>query len=461
MKPGASVTPAIRLVRCLGVGGMGSVWVADHQALRTQVVVKFMSTELATNAEAHERFSREAAAAAQVKSPHVVQMLDHGITPEGIPFIAMELLEGRDLSHYLSERGRLSLVETAGIVAQVCKALGRAHERAIVHRDIKPENIYLCDVGGERGDHFVKLLDFGIAKGGDANVLTGGTRTGAMMGTPYYMSPEQMMGSKQLDPRTDLWSLGIVVYQCLTGQRPFDAETFGALAIMIHSGPLPRPTLVDPTLPPAFDDWFARACSRAPDERFQTAKDMADALTAVANGTQWVPRTITGPMHPAATGPMELVAVPSRTDPNANRSSTNAGMGLASGRPPAASRGALATVSITAVLVVLAIAGGGVWLARRPPAVAARQSPSAATEAIPPPPPSAPAPPPVATLPPSPAEPAPAAATTSAPAASSSPAARPLAVPTGKAVPPSGGAATPKKPATAPTATSKNERDIF
>ena len=151
IQTGGYVTSAIRLVRCLGQGGMGSVWIADHLALRTQVVVKFMAAELGASAEAVERFSREAAAAAQVKSPHVVQMLDHGITPEGVPFIVMEMLEGHDLGKHLEDRGRLTLTETAEIVAQVSKALVRAHERGIVHRDIKPENIFLCDVGRELG----------------------------------------------------------------------------------------------------------------------------------------------------------------------------------------------------------------------------------------------------------------------------------------------------------------------
>ncbi len=155
---GASITPTIRLVRRLGGGGMGSVWIADHLALRTQVVVKFIAVELASNPEALDRFSREAAAAAQVKSPHVVQMLDHGVTPDGVAFIVMELMEGEDLGTYLRARGRLSIAETAEIIGQVCKALGRAHERRIVHRDIKPDNIFLCAMG--QGETFVKLLDF-------------------------------------------------------------------------------------------------------------------------------------------------------------------------------------------------------------------------------------------------------------------------------------------------------------
>ena len=280
MQPGISVTPGIRLVKRLGEGGMGSVWLAEHLSLRTHVVVKFMAVELAANAEAVERFSREAAAAAQVKSPHVVQMLDHGVTPDGVAFIVMELLEGQDLRKHIAARGRLSLHETADIIGQVCKALARAHERGIVHRDIKPDNIFLCS--GSEGDVFVKLLDFGIAKSDSRLGGSSGTKTGAMIGTPYYMSPEQIVGSKGLDWRTDLWSLGIVGYECVVGVKPFDEEIFGALAIRIHSGPMPVPSVVDPQLPPAFDAWFARACARDIAMRFASAKELADGLFAVA-----------------------------------------------------------------------------------------------------------------------------------------------------------------------------------
>src|SRR3974390_1637257 len=137
---------------------MGAVWVADHLSLRTQVVVKFMSEDLANKPEATARFSREAAAASQVKSPHVVQTFDHGVTADGVPYIVMELLEGHDLDHHLRSSGKLSPAEVVAVVGQLARALTKAHERGIVHRDIKPSNVFLCDAGG--GEVFVKLLDF-------------------------------------------------------------------------------------------------------------------------------------------------------------------------------------------------------------------------------------------------------------------------------------------------------------
>ena len=269
LEVGALVTSSVRLVRPLGAGGMGAVWVADHLTLRTQVVVKFMANALATDPASIARFSREAASASNVKSPHVVQMLDHGITADGVPFIVMELLEGNDLGHRLRESPILSLTETNMILAQACKALGRAHERGIVHRDIKPDNIFLCNVGDR--DVFVKLLDFGIAKASDGDGLLQ-TKTGAFMGTPYYMSPEQAVGLKGIDHRTDLWSLGVVVFEALTGKRPFDADNIGALVVAIHSGPIPKPSSFIPGLPPAIDAWFLHSCAREPGARFPSAR---------------------------------------------------------------------------------------------------------------------------------------------------------------------------------------------
>ncbi|MDF2696507.1 MAG: Serine/threonine protein kinase PrkC, regulator of stationary phase [Labilithrix sp.] len=302
---GMMVTPSVKLVRPLGEGGMGAVWVAEHLALRTQVVVKFIAEGLKDSKEATERFSREAAAAAQVKSPHVVQTFDHGFTADGIPYIVMELLEGQDLGALLDTQGRCSPQLVVELIAQLARALDRAHERGIVHRDIKPGNIFLCD--GGRGDVFVKLLDFGIAKGVDVPRIDSTTKTGAMIGSPFYMSPEQILGSKTIDHRSDLWSVGVVAYEALTGQKPFDAETMGGLAIRIHSEPLPLPSTKVSGLSPAVDAWFQRACARPVPDRFGSAKEMAEALAAALGGEMprsvELPRVSTGSSSVSANEP--------------------------------------------------------------------------------------------------------------------------------------------------------------
>ncbi len=299
---------------------MGSVWVADHLALRTQVVVKFMLNELASSPTSVARFSREAAAAANVKSPHVVQILDHGITEEKVPYIVMELLEGQDLAHRLEAPTPLSLGEVARILGQTCKALARAHERGIVHRDIKPENIFLCNMGD--GEVFVKLLDFGVAKANGGEGLSA-TKTGAMVGTPYYMSPEQAIGLKTVDHRTDLWSLGVVAFQALTGKRPFEADNIGALVVAIHSGPIPVPSSLNPGLPPTVDAWFSRACARDAAARFSSAKEMAEQFEAALAGA----RVASGRSSSPAPG---LLPLPGSSGPAVPGGLSTTGAGAAS-----------------------------------------------------------------------------------------------------------------------------------
>jgi serine/threonine protein kinase len=239
---GMQVTPSVRLVSKLGAGGMGAVWIADHTALNTRVVVKFMLVGLDSSASARARFKREAETASQVKSPHVVQTFDYGVTADGLPFIVMEYLEGRDLAVEIAARGALDPVTVIAIVTQVAKALTKAHAAGLLHRDIKPDNIFLCESESE-DDLFVKLLDFGIAKThaveGDAE-LDAQTKTGQVIGTPFYMSPEQVTAQKVIDLRSDLWSLAVVAFEALTGQRPFDGPSFGALAVKIATTDAPR-----------------------------------------------------------------------------------------------------------------------------------------------------------------------------------------------------------------------------
>ena len=280
MAKGLVLANRFRLIAKLGEGGMGSVWSADDLTLDSKVAVKLIDPNIASSTEALGRFKREAQAAAALRSVHVVQILDHGFDVEnGLPFIAMELLEGESLAARLTRLKRLPAIDTADILSQVARALTRAHEKGIVHRDLKPENIFLVREGE---NEIAKVLDFGIAKRTGAFGNTGGlkTGTGALLGTPYYMSPEQALGQSTIDHRADIWSLGIIAYECLAGFRPFDKETLGALLMAICNEPLPVPSTVAP-VPPGFDAWFAKVAARKPEERFASAAEATAQLRVV------------------------------------------------------------------------------------------------------------------------------------------------------------------------------------
>ncbi len=280
LEPGIVVAERFRLVRPLGQGGMGAVWLAHHVSLDTPCAIKFIQDDAARSQELRARFEREAKIAAQLRSPHVVQILDHGAWQD-TPYIAMEFLEGEDLAKRLRTRLRsgrlLEPHEVVALVAQVGRALARAHAAGLVHRDLKPANIFLC-----RDDdrEVVKVLDFGVAKvtamsaptDADAN-----TQTGAILGTPFYMSPEQARGHRNVDHRADLWALSVIVFQCLTGKLPFRGEALGDLLVKIIADPLPVPSASAP-VPASFDAWWARAVDRDVTRRFQTAKELTEAL---------------------------------------------------------------------------------------------------------------------------------------------------------------------------------------
>jgi serine/threonine-protein kinase len=270
---GREITPSLRLVREIGKGGMGSVWIADHLALRTQVAVKFLSEKWEQSPQAVARFSAEAAAAARVRSPHVAQVFDHGFS-DGVPYIVMELLEGEDLAARLAREGRLPAREVLAIARHVGKALEKAHAQGIIHRDIKPANIFL--VAG-MGETFVKVLDFGLAKHTDGGP-GGMTESLAVFGTPHYVSPEQAESARGAGPQSDLWSLAVVVFECLTGVRPFQADSLMGLCIALYESRFPPATSLCAELPAAMDAWCERAFQREPQRRFAGASELVSAL---------------------------------------------------------------------------------------------------------------------------------------------------------------------------------------
>jgi serine/threonine protein kinase len=278
LSQGLVIAERYRLERKLGAGGMGSVWLASDLSLDSTCAIKLVDPDKVGDEEVRVRFQREARAAAQIRSANVVDVFDHGLW-QGVPFIVMEYLEGEDLGARLDRKGRLGLPETYDIVAQVSRALVRAHAMGIVHRDLKPENIFL--VPGD--DHEVaKVLDFGIAKLDQYSLRDKTTKTGSFMGTPYYMSPEQARG-RNIDWRSDLWALGVIVFQCLTGKPPFESEALGDLMGMILYDPIPRITDRDSSLPPEVEKFWERAINRDRELRFQSAKELADALAETAH----------------------------------------------------------------------------------------------------------------------------------------------------------------------------------
>lgn len=285
VRPGILLGGKYRLVKPIGEGGMGWVWRAEQVHWGAPVAVKLIQPQPSPgqaklSADQSEqrlrRFLVEAKTAAAIRSPHVVQILDHGVDPElNWSYIVMELLEGETLESRLARCGRLTGDETVRVMLQVAKALSRVHEANLVHRDLKPSNVFLVHNDGE---DVVKVLDFGIAKAGPSSLADAPiTVTGQQLGTPVYMSPEQIRGMPDVDFRADLWAFGVIAYECLVGERPFNGETLGDLSLKICAEPIPRPSASAP-LPTAFDEWFWRCVNRERQFTFTSAREAAERL---------------------------------------------------------------------------------------------------------------------------------------------------------------------------------------
>jgi len=260
------------LVELLGEGGMGSVWRATDTRRDIDVAVKLLRAGAPSRDAVRALFAQEAELSQRMLSRHIVRVLDRGIDPDGIPFIVFELLDGEDLGKRLDRLVSLPLVECAEVVVQVCRALERAHAIGAVHRDIKPENIFHCPDEG-----LYKVLDFGIARLVTSAAPQGGTPT--LSGTIEHMPPEHVVDGKECDARGDLYALGVVAYRAMTSRLPFPASNIGQLVLAFSRGAPPPPSTVRPEIPRAFDSWIERALRRNPEDRFQTAREMADAFT--------------------------------------------------------------------------------------------------------------------------------------------------------------------------------------
>ena len=285
---GSHLDGRYRLEAKIGEGGMGEVWRARHLALDNDVAIKFLGTQLANNDEVRERFRAEAQITAKLRSRNAVQVFDFGVS-DGEPYLVMELLHGETLSRRIEREGRLAPATTVTFLRDAARALSKAHASGIVHRDFKPDNVFLTDTDGQVE---VKVVDFGIAKmiGSleetlpaqvDLSLLTDKrhlTRTGRMVGTPHYMGPEQVRMDADIGAAADIWALGVVAYECLTGRCPFDGDNVLELFTNIQLYNWKPATRVVPSLPASFDDWFRKVCAPEPSDRFADANVAVDAL---------------------------------------------------------------------------------------------------------------------------------------------------------------------------------------
>ena len=270
----------LKVLRVLGTGGMGAVYEVEHLITKHRRALKIVHDAAGASEETVERFLREASVAGTVDSPHVVETYDAGTLADGSPYALMELLEGVTLFDLITAHGRLEPGIVCELVAQVCEGLAAAHAKGIIHRDLKPENIFVLR---ERSGPRVKLIDFGISKfTAELARLTPLTQEGTIVGTPYYMSPEMARGG-EVDPRTDVYALGVIMYEAVTGQVPYQATAWPDLAIQIHEGKAKPLREVVADVDRRFELVVAKAMHKRPDKRYQSADKLRDAVRALAD----------------------------------------------------------------------------------------------------------------------------------------------------------------------------------
>jgi serine/threonine protein kinase len=281
--PGDILAGKYRVEKVLGVGGMGVVVAAEHVQLSQKVALKFVLPGALQSEAAVERFLREARAAVRLKSEHVAKVQDVGTLDNGAPYMVMEYLEGSDLAAVIQDVGQLPIVDACDYVVQACEAVAEAHSLGIIHRDLKPQNLFLTQAVG--GAPLVKVLDFGVSKidaGPDSRQLT---QTSTVMGSPLYMAPEQMRSARNADARSDIWALGVVLYELLTGAVPFDAESMPELCLKVVSDPMPSMRELRADVPEALEAIVRTCLEKNPDNRYSDPAELSAALAPFAPET--------------------------------------------------------------------------------------------------------------------------------------------------------------------------------
>jgi len=430
-----------RVERVLGIGGMGVVVAAHHIQLDEKVALKFLLPEALGNSESVARFAREARAAVKIKSEHVARVTDVGTLPNGAPYMVMEYLEGGDLADWIKQRGPLPIEQAVEFVLQACVAVADAHALGIVHRDLKPANLF-C-VRRSDGQLSIKVLDFGISKMSDATAAgVAMTRTSALMGTPLYMSPEQMRSSKDVDAQTDIWALGAILFELMVGRPAFVAESVTELAIKVNNEPLPSIRGFRPDVPIELEAIVGKCLEKDRPQRYRNVAQLALALLPFApkRAKSSVER-ISGIIQAAGLSESALAVPPS---PQVDPTPASAGTLPPVGRTTVGStRGKKAVVGagVAGAVVLFALVGTVVMFRRGPAhhdAAQAAAAQAASPVVIPQAPPRPPAQPP-------PVEPAKAVASQTV----DLPPAPPQAAPA-TAVAPTAAVATKKPPISAP-----------
>jgi serine/threonine protein kinase len=367
VREGSSIG-AYRVLRKIGQGGMGTVFLAEHTLLGRYAAIKVLLPELSSKRASIDRFFNEARATTAILDPGIVQVFDFGFTTDNIAYIVMELLDGEQLNHRLQRLGALPPSDALRITRQVAGSLGAAHASGIIHRDLKPENLHIVRDPEAPGGERAKILDFGIAKLGDDVPDRAHTRTGAVLGTPLYMSPEQCNGACEIDHRADIYSLGCVLFHLLTGRPLFDLQGVGAIISAHLREPAPRPSSVAGPLPSGVDELVMRCLAKSPADRFATALELQQACDAI------LAQITATPAPSSVSAPVRRISQLPHTPPPYDPPHTT--LGDSAGQPPVT-----VTRSRIGLWIALAALAGGTGAAAA--VLTSRGGPPRASAALP------------------------------------------------------------------------------